>query len=137
MARVRRRRAGAGVRSSHSEPISVEARTIGVLNCYSTRPAAFTGEARRSARLVADYIEVLLTTHLRHLDQVRLTEQLRQALTTRATIDQAIGILMAQRQCDAEQAFALLRQASNRANTRLRDVAARVVASVGREPVGG
>jgi len=126
-----------GVRSSHSEPLNVDARAVGVLNCYSSTPGAFAPSDRQKARLVADHIEVLLGTHLRHLDQIQLSEQLQQALTTRATIDQAIGILMAQRHCDAEEAFGLLRQASNRSNTKLRDVAARLVGSVARKPGDG
>jgi GAF domain-containing protein len=123
-----------GVRSSHSEPLSVDAQTIGVLNCYSSRPDAFSPADRRNARLVADHIEVLLGSHLRHLDQIQLSEQMQQALDTRATIDQAIGILMAQRHCDAEEAFGILRQASNRSNVKLRDVAARLARSVARKP---
>ena len=42
-------------------------------------------------------------------------------------IDQALGVLMAQQRCDAQQAFALLRAASQRSNRKLRDVAAEVV----------
>lgn len=53
--------------------------------------------------------------------------QLRTALTSRATIDQAKGIVMAERGGSPEEAFALLRQMSSETNVRLADVAAALV----------
>jgi AmiR/NasT family two-component response regulator len=48
-------------------------------------------------------------------------------LDTRARIGQAVGLLMAQERCTADQAFDLLRIASQRRNVKLRDVAASLV----------
>lgn len=53
--------------------------------------------------------------------------QLRSALTSRATIDQAKGIVMAERGGSPEEAFAQLRQMSSETNVRLADVAAALV----------
>jgi hypothetical protein len=53
--------------------------------------------------------------------------QLREAMRTRPTIEQAKGILMADRKCSADEAFTLLRRLSNETNVRLADVAAAVV----------
>ena len=53
--------------------------------------------------------------------------QLRSALTSRATIDQAEGIVMAERGGTPEEAFALLRQMSSETNVRVADVAAALV----------
>jgi AmiR/NasT family two-component response regulator len=51
-------------------------------------------------------------------------------------IDQAIGVLMAEERCPADQAFDLLRQRSQHANRKLREVATDVVLRVsGRPPV--
>ena len=52
---------------------------------------------------------------------------LKQALVSRATIDQAKGILMATHNCTAEQAFDILRQLSNDTNVRLAEVASALV----------
>lgn len=52
---------------------------------------------------------------------------LRRALTSRATIDQAKGIVMAERRCTAERAFDVLRALSQNANVRLADVALALV----------
>jgi AmiR/NasT family two-component response regulator len=49
-------------------------------------------------------------------------------------IDQAIGIVMAESRCDADQAFGTLRRASNNRNMKLRDLAAEIVLRVGGGP---
>jgi hypothetical protein len=57
----------------------------------------------------------------------RENAQLTEALTSRATIDQAKGILMARQGVDPEQAFRLLVRMSNDSNVRLADVARALV----------
>jgi hypothetical protein len=52
---------------------------------------------------------------------------LRRALETRPTIDQAKGVIMADRRCSADEAFEVLRKLSMDTNVRLADVAAAVV----------
>jgi len=49
-----------------------------------------------------------------------LAGQLEQALRSRAVIDHAIGIVMAESRCTAEDAFATLSRASNNRNMKLR-----------------
>ncbi|MEV0240661.1 ANTAR domain-containing protein [Streptomyces sp. NPDC050674] len=56
-------------------------------------------------------------------------EQLRQAIASRPVIDQARGILMATHGCTSDEAWHILREASQLSNTKLRDVAAAVTAS--------
>jgi len=53
--------------------------------------------------------------------------QLREALTSRATIDQAKGVLMARLGVSADEAFARLIALSNQLNVKLRDLAQLVV----------
>ncbi|MGN6613392.1 MAG: ANTAR domain-containing protein [Angustibacter sp.] len=53
--------------------------------------------------------------------------ELRRALTSRATIEQAKGIVMAERRCSPEAAFEVLRHLSNDSNVRLADVALALV----------
>jgi AmiR/NasT family two-component response regulator len=52
---------------------------------------------------------------------------LRRALTSRATIDQAKGIIMAERRCTPEAAFDLLARLSQDTHVRVVDVAAALV----------
>ncbi|MEO3874836.1 ANTAR domain-containing protein [Nonomuraea sp. B12E4] len=56
-----------------------------------------------------------------------ITAQLRRAITERAIIEQAMGVIMGQRRCTASEAFALLRANSQNRNRRLRDVAADII----------
>ncbi len=56
-------------------------------------------------------------------------EQLREALNTNREIATAIGILMVRCQTDQRGAFDILSQNSQRTNVKVRDVAARIVAS--------
>ncbi|WLW55327.1 ANTAR domain-containing protein [Streptomyces sp. YU58] len=58
-------------------------------------------------------------------------EQLRQAIASRPVIDQARGILMATQACTSDEAWTILREASQLSNTKLRVVAAAVTASTG------
>lgn len=56
-----------------------------------------------------------------------LARGLSQALETRSVIERAKGLLMADQGCGADAAFDLLRRASQRENTKLHVVAARIV----------
>jgi len=92
--------------------------------------AARHGATSRSedADVAGDDLTASLVIAARDLDAMaEEIDQLREALTSRATIDQAKGVLMAQRGCSAEEAFRMLRKMSNDANVRLADVAGAVI----------
>jgi ANTAR domain len=55
-------------------------------------------------------------------------------LDTLPTIEQAKGVIMAQSNCTATEAFAILRRASQRSNVPVRELAARIVASAAKAP---
>lgn len=61
------------------------------------------------------------------LNQEHVAE-LQEALVSSRTIGAAIGILMASRQIDQEDALAVLKEASQRTNTKLRSLAEALVA---------
>jgi AmiR/NasT family two-component response regulator len=57
-----------------------------------------------------------------------LSAQLHEAMSSRAVIEQAKGVLMAQsKDLTADQAFDLLRNASQKRNVKLREIARRIV----------
>lgn len=122
----------AGVRASLSMPVrSTADDTAGALNFYSTAPDAFQSEHVAAATHFADQATGALALAVRLADQAALSEQMKEALTSRSVIDQAIGIIMAQNRCSAETAFDLLRQASQHRNVKLRNVAEDIVTAVG------
>jgi GAF domain-containing protein len=117
-----------GVLSSLSLPLPYQGSAIGALDVYSSRPGAFASrESEEAARTVAEAVAVLVA----NADaQDRLAEQarnMRLAMESRAVIEQAKGVLMAQRRLDAEAAFEVLREASQRYNRKLRDIALGIV----------
>ncbi|MGH8774115.1 MAG: GAF and ANTAR domain-containing protein [Jiangellaceae bacterium] len=116
-----------GIQSVLSIPLDVDEQMVGALNMYSQDEAAFDGHTRVLARLVAGHCSIVVTGAVRHRDQVVLNEQLRTALTSRATIDQAVGVVMAHRGCPPDQAFDVLRTASQNGNVKLRVIAQEVV----------
>src|SRR5262249_12096636 len=75
-------------------------------------------------------VKAVLRSVRRYHDARGMTEQLRSALTSRAVIDQAKGILMAVHNIDAERAVGGLVTQGQRDNVKLRDLATRLVAAV-------
>ncbi len=123
-----------GIETVLGVPLTVGTDVIGALNVFAEGVDAFDEDARDTARRVA--AQAAATLHnLRVFDASRtLAEQMRTAMESRAVIEQAKGILMAQMSCGAEEAFEVLRRASQRENVKLRDVAERIVSSVTRPP---
>jgi GAF domain-containing protein len=130
----RERAVEVGVRSSFSLPLQVRDEVIGALNLYSRQPDAFDERLRHNLTVFAAQAAAALTMVLRQARQDQVSAQLEQALASRTTIDQAIGILMAQQRCTADDAFALLRSHSQSNNRKLRDIAADIVERVAGAP---
>jgi len=119
-----------GVRSSLSIPLPYQGTSIGALNNYSTVPHAFAGPDSLEAGLdVAEVVAVAVANATAHAELGEQARHMRLAMQSRAVIEQAKGVLMAQRHVDADQAFEILREASQRYNRKLRDIAAGIVAS--------
>jgi hypothetical protein len=100
------------------------------LEFYRAEIRSQTEDEETSDQRLAEYIKVATSNARLYGDVVAEVEQLREALTSRATIDQAKGILMLQHGCGPEQAFELLVRRSKATNTKVRDVAAGLVARV-------
>jgi AmiR/NasT family two-component response regulator len=77
--------------------------------------------------LFAEQASVALANAQLYDSAYRLTQQLQEALTSRAVIDQAKGLLMGQHRVGADEAFNILRTASQRDNRKLRDIAQELV----------
>ncbi|MGW0229863.1 GAF and ANTAR domain-containing protein [Actinopolymorpha singaporensis] len=124
-----------GVLCSLSLPLKVGDETLGALNFYAfDRPNAFDGDQRARAETFATQASTALALTVRHTEQADLTSQLEQALVSRTYIDQAVGIVMGQQRCDADQAFDILRRHSQNNNRRLRDVATDLINRVSGKP---
>ncbi|MDQ4031527.1 MAG: GAF and ANTAR domain-containing protein [Actinomycetota bacterium] len=123
-----------GVHSCLALPLTSPTSLIGCYNFYSTERDGFAEESRGQLEEYAGNAAGAVAVALKLADQAQLSDNLHQALTSRAVIDRAIGILMAQQRCDADAAFDLLRRASQNRNVKLRELAAEIVTAVSGKP---
>ena len=127
-----------GIRSSLSVPMrNLVGESVGALNLYSFYGYQVLGgyERARAEAFAREASGALVQTVRRGaLDKV--TAQIDEALASRALIEQALGIVMAQERCDADQAFGKLRSRSRNDIHRIREVATETIArATGRAPV--
>ncbi|WP_116201721.1 GAF and ANTAR domain-containing protein [Amycolatopsis circi] len=118
----------AGFGSFLSAPLVVGDGQSGAVNCYSAHDHGFADLDEKLLDLFTSAATAALRVHARYTRARQTAEHLETALSTRAVIDQAKGILMALRQIDAKEAFAVLVEQSQRENVKVRDLAARFVA---------
>jgi len=118
-----------GMRGVLSVGLPVRERVIGALNMYAAEPDAYDSAGIEVAETFAAHAAVALANATLYASATRLAEQMAEAMRSRAVIEQAKGILMAQRHCTADEAFEILTQASQRANKKLREIAAAIVES--------
>ena len=123
----------AGLRSLLSFCLFGEA-TLGALNLYAQLPRAFGATDRAKGLIFATHAGVALAAagDLEDATQalaveIKKLENLHGALASRQVIGRAEGILMQRELITGDQAFELLRRASQQLNTKLREVAQYVV----------
>lgn len=92
---------------------------LGALNLYSSVPNAFTESSERVGVLLASHAAVAFAG-------ARHESQLRDAIATRQSIGEAVGIVMERHKVDADAAFAVLARASQNTNKKLHEVAGEV-----------
>ncbi|KDN20980.1 GAF and ANTAR domain-containing protein [Amycolatopsis rifamycinica] len=98
-------------------------RLSGALNIYSRRPGAFDARAIDLALLLATHASLALA-HTHAVASAELeAAHLRRAVDSRDVIGQAKGILMQRRGITADEAFDVLRRASQELNVKLADLA--------------
>src|SRR5262249_25646665 len=123
-----------GLRSYLSAGLGLAGRRLGALNLSSHDTDGFSQLDEDFISLFTVPAAAAIVVVGRYFEACDLVVQLERALPSRAVIDQAIGIVMAESRCDAEQAFAALTRASNNRNMKLRDLATEIVTRVGGRP---
>jgi GAF domain-containing protein len=112
-----------GITATLSMPLVSEEHTLGALNMYSRSFAAFDERSIAAASIFADQLGLAAARATYLIERHELAMHLERALQSRAVIDQAKGILMANERCDADEAFDILRRASQRENRKLQAIA--------------
>jgi len=119
------------VRSVLAVPLIVENVAIGVFTIYTAGQRSLATLA--SLRQVMPFVEAaqtLIRDTQAHEELRRTQEQLATALTSRAVIDQAKGMIMISLKCDADEAFDHLVRMSSTRHQKVRDVAQGMVDDV-------
>lgn len=119
-----------GVGSSMSVPVPLQPAVEAAFNIYSTKDHAFGADSVELAKGFGSYAAVALANMHLYATTGAMAEQLQTAMTSRAAIEQAKGIVMADRRCTADEAFGVLVEMSQQTNRKLRDVAEALVRSV-------
>jgi GAF domain-containing protein len=109
-----------GVLSTLSFKLYAAGRTAGALNLFGYEPTTWDSEAETIGMVLAAHAAAAILAS-------REGEQLQSALTTRDRIGQAKGIIMERFKIDDVHAFGMLRQLSQDTNTKLVEVAERVI----------
>jgi len=116
-----------GVGSSLSVPLQIAGRVRGAMNVYALEPGAFDATARNTAEKLASYAGIIVNNAALYFDASSRAEQMAEAMKSRAVIEQAKGMLMGARRCDADTAFGILVELSQNTHRKLREVAQTVV----------
>jgi GAF domain-containing protein len=116
-----------GARSMVSLPMSAETKTVGALNLYSREVDAFDLEEVSLAEIIAGHASLATQVAAALHGHRALAEHLRLAMSSRAEIEQAKGIIMGTVGCDADTAFQRLVQQSNHEHRKVREIAAELI----------
>lgn len=124
-----------GIRSMLAVPLAADAR-LGAVNLYARYPSAFGAVDRAKAAILASLAGQALSAAHFHEHEERMEANFNVALNSREIIGQAEGILMERERITADQAFDILRRASQHLNVKLREVAQNLV-DTGESPDSG
>ena len=115
---------GAGIEAQAGIRLFEARGSNGALNLYSEKPGAF--EDLDTIRDLFTHQSAMALAYAREISE------LRQAITTRQLIGQAVGMLMERYQLDEAHAFAFLTRLSQDSNVKVRLVAERLIEELGR-----
>ncbi|MDR6323164.1 GAF and ANTAR domain-containing protein [Actinoplanes couchii] len=110
-----------GLRAVAAIPLDVRRTAVGAVSVYPDRPGDLDPEVMVTAMALAGQAEVLLGELRR-----------REALTEGAEVDRAVGVIIAQRGCGVQEAYAVLQESAQRLGLDRGTIAARLVTAAAR-----
>jgi GAF domain-containing protein len=121
-----------GVLSTLSLPLITHDGTMGAMNLYAETEQAYGRDDQETGQLFASQAAFLLANAQAYWDARTLSENLEQAMQSRASIEQAKGIIMSTMRRTADEAMQVLIRQSQDQNIKLRDLAAEIVHNASR-----
>jgi GAF domain-containing protein len=116
-----------GVHAVLSFPLIVAGDGIGAMNLYASTESGFDRQAEQAGAAFATHASITLANARAFWQTEELRRNLEEALTTRGVIEQAKGVLMKIEGYTADEAFDVLKRASQRANRKVHDLAQQIV----------
>ena len=110
-------------------PMRIKDATMGCLNLFMTEPSGLDPADIALARGLADVATITIAQNRLIEDAAVRETQLQHALESRTVIEQAKGMIAAQRGVDMDRAFAWLRTQARSNNRLLTDVANEIISS--------
>jgi hypothetical protein len=120
----------AGVHSSVSIGLPLRRSVSGALNVYAREPHAFDDDAVILAQTFAGYAAVAMANAHPYDGPAALAGRARSVMDSRAVIEQAKGIIMAERHCTADEAFTVLAKLAEYSHREIHDAAATLANAV-------
>jgi len=121
-----------------ADPAAGRGGTRGAINFFARASFVFTDPERSAAKVFSAQAAVAAANAAAFADlqaeRALLTRRLEDALHSRAVIDQAVGILIERERLGPEEAFQMLRSASQKLNVKLRVIAAEILESATGRP---
>jgi GAF domain-containing protein len=116
-----------GFDAVHASPLHLRGQTFGAMNLFSVGPDAFSDQDAALAMALAQVATISLVQHQTIRSQGNVNDQLQRALESRVLIEQAKGVLAQRHGVPIDAAFTLLRTHARTSQSRLHDIADRVV----------
>ncbi|HEX5729515.1 GAF and ANTAR domain-containing protein [Microbacterium sp.] len=127
-----------GYGSVHAIPMRSRAWTIGSLNLFRDSIGELNEPDAVAARTLADIATISILQHRLIEESTIAQSQLQRALDSRVVIEQAKGYIAQRHDVDMDAAFHLMRSYARSTQTRLSEVAARIVGGeLTLQPAGG
>jgi len=118
-----------GYQAVHAVPLKVGDLSLGAMNLFSVRPGDLNEVDAKAAQALADIASIGIVTNRLHARHELVQQQLQTALESRITIEQAKGVVSAQRGISTEEAFVRIRSYARNGGLRLQTVANQIVES--------
>jgi GAF domain-containing protein len=126
--------AAAGVASVLGVPFDLNGEARAALNIYADQPHSYDQDAIEAAQREVALASSALRLAVRLAGHRDTEADLQAAMASRTAIDLAAGIIMGQNRCTQREAVEILKTASSHRNVKLRELAAKLVATVSKGP---
>jgi GAF domain-containing protein len=112
-----------GLCSLLSVPMMIREKAVGVINCYTSVPHAFTSEEVKLLQAIANQVAIAIE----HTTLLEKSFEMQEALAVRKLLDRAKGYLMRSKKLTEEEAFRLIQRQSMDLRKSMREIAEAVL----------